>query len=818
MSTRSPHELSGGTVGRWIGRGWALWAYLILNVPLVLGVILTPVTPTAMFRSGIVALTVAALVVGVHCQRPDVPAAWRLLAGGAVVLAITIWTAAAMRFTVCTGQPGEWYSPTLFALSFPLFIAGLALLGRLSGRAYATDTLDASVVALATFLVLFGWVIDTVVPPGSAVQVAAAVYPLAALLLFAMVIRVTLSVGVPTAALGLLLLAMCALIGGTVSMLVPALSIGEVRDNTLTPYLLTTSCILLGAAALHPSLARTRARQARHHDTVSKGRMVLFTVLAVAAPVALTGEIWQAAGVETASVAVPLTATSLLLILLVARLGLTAGLAQRRAAELSQRSDDLALAVKEQEALHRQLHYQAMHDPLTGLPNRVVLAERMEWALTRPPGAGQHALAFIDLDRFKDVNDTLGHAVGDELLIEVSHRLLAATPKHGTLARLGGDEFAVLLEDTPPDEARTWAERVRHAMRRPCRVGEHELFLSTSVGLLTTEPARPLPTPSEALRDADLALYAAKAAGRNRVAVFHPELRTARMYFSRLSTGLRRALANNELAVHYQPVVSLVTGRVVAVEALLRWTPPGLSTTSPSEFIPVAEETGLIGPIGAWVLRQSCREARPWYDKHGVALAVNVSARQLDDVGFADLVLGALRAAGLPGSALILEITESSLVATSTVSDAMNQFERLRSHGVRVAIDDFGTGYSSLAYVSHLPVDIVKIDSSFVQKPTGPGFEAQKWAFTRAILHMVEAMQLQAVAEGVETLEQAEALRRLRCPLAQGYLFAKPMPRETFERALSATGDPGVPQPLEALSSPAVTRQAAAADLADGRH
>ena len=431
-----------------------------------------------------------------------------------------------------------------------------------------------------------------------------------------------------------------------------------------------------------------------------------------------------------------------------------------------------------------------MHDPLTGLANRLVLTERMEWALTRP-APGQHAVAVLDLDDFKDINDTLGHPAGDQVLIETSHRLLAITPRGGTLARLGGDEFAVLLEDTPPEQAHAWAERAREALRRPYRLEDEELFLTGSVSVYTMPPGQ-TPVPSEALQDADLALYAAKTGGRNRVIVFRPELRRARLDARRLSADLRHALANRELAVQYQPVVDLRTRRIMAMEALLSWTPPGQPPVNPATFLPVAEETGMIGPIGTWAMRQACKDARPWYQERGIAVAVNISARQLQDGGLTDMITAALRDNDLPGEALIVEITESSLLVTSANSEAMSQLERLRARHVRIAIDDFGTGYSSLAYVGRLPGDIIKIDRSFVPNPALPA-GPMPWAFTRALLQLVRTLKVDAVAEGVETPEQAQALRQIHCRLAQGDLFARPMPREIVDEVVAASGT--VPDP-----------------------
>src|SRR5690606_24496377 len=257
---------------------------------------------------------------------------------------------------------------------------------------------------------------------------------------------------------------------------------------------------------------------------------------------------------------------------------------------------------------------------------------------------------------FTDVNDALGHAVGDELLVAVGHRILEQVPTSGMLARLSSDEFGVVLEDLSPEEALDWAERLRQRLRHPFPIAGHELLLTVSVGLLVTDPQEPPIPPSDALRNADLALHAAKAAGGNRVTLFRPELRHDRLDFSRLSTQLREAVVAEELELHYQPVVDLATERIVGAEALLRWHPPGQGPISPSTFIPIAEETNLIGQLGAWAIRQACRGAVRWYQQHRVGVSVNVSARQLDDPRFVDTVLDALRDSGLPASALTLEI------------------------------------------------------------------------------------------------------------------------------------------------------------------
>jgi EAL domain-containing protein (putative c-di-GMP-specific phosphodiesterase class I) len=328
------------------------------------------------------------------------------------------------------------------------------------------------------------------------------------------------------------------------------------------------------------------------------------------------------------------------------------------------------------------------------------------------------------------------------------------------------------------------ADAMVDVLRAPFITGDRQSDLTASAGVLVTD--RPLAA-GEALRCADLALYAAKDAGKNQVAMYTPELAAERDQRTRLIADLRRALAAEEFTVHYQPVVELTTGRVAAVEALVRWTPPGLPPIPPMEFIPVAEECGLIGALGAWVLRRALRDVRDWHERYGISVTVNVSARQLREPGIVDLILGELAASRLPGKALVVEITETVLVAeTGPEATAVRErLDRLRAHGVRIAIDDFGTGYSSLAYLRTLPVDILKIDRVFVQESGG---DADPEAFLRAMVEMARSLHLVTVAEAVETSAQAARLREQRCPLAQGYHFSRPIPAGELDALLSSSG------------------------------
>ena len=733
-------------------------------------------------------LGAAALAFGVARQRPPLQGSWWLVvAGGATAALAALVVTEGPALLSGTLRAQDWVTATLSAIAFGLLITGLAGLGQLAGRTLVADTLDAILIALAIFRLLYAAVIHPVAPVSSVGVVTAVIFPIGCLLLLAMTCRLLLSGGIRTPAVALLLLAMVAGTGAAAGVMAASLSAGTLETSAFTGPMWVGYSILLGAAGLHPSLHRSRPRRQRRGDALSRPRLVLLSAIALVVPLAWVLQRQQGPIFKVLDWVVPSTTSAVVLLLLVARLVLVAGVAERRAEALARRSEDLAAAVEEQQELQRQLRYQAMHDPLTGLVNRLVLAERIEWTLTRPNGSRRHTLAIIDLDHFTDVNDALGHAVGDELLVAVGHRILEQVPTSGMLARLSSDEFGVVLEDLSPEEALDWAERLRQRLRHPFPIAGHELLLTVSVGLLVTDPQEPPIPPSDALRNADLALHAAKAAGGNRVTLFRPELRHDRLDFSRLSTQLREAVVAEELELHYQPVVDLATERIVGAEALLRWHPPGQGPISPSTFIPIAEETNLIGQLGAWAIRQACRDAVRWYQQHRVGVSVNVSARQLDDPRFVDTVLDALRDSGLPASALTLEITESSLVATSTDSRAMAHLTMVRSHGVRVAIDDFGTGYSSLAYVGRLPVDTVKIDSSFIRSVPAQGADAEDWSFTRAILHLVEAMHLPAVAEGVERPEQAAALRALRCPFAQGYLFGRPMPSTALVQLLDRT-------------------------------
>ncbi len=433
----------------------------------------------------------------------------------------------------------------------------------------------------------------------------------------------------------------------------------------------------------------------------------------------------------------------------------------------------LATAFREvtegRDAYEAQLTHNTLHDPLTGLPNRALLADRLGHALAQAARSpGLVAVLFIDVDRFKLINDSLGHTVGDEALVILACRLANLVRDGDTLARFGGDEFVIVCEDLPDVAAVTQlADRLAESVAAPLEVADQLVRLTVSVGIAVADESS---TGESLLRDADAAVYQAKRRGGSRYQIFDPQLRDATVSRLALETELRTAVERGELHLAYQPKVDLTTGLVDGIEALMRWDHPALGVIPPNTFIPIAEETGLIGPIGLFALDSACRQAGLWQDQgFPVAVSVNLSGRQLADPRLVGQIGAILDERGLPADRLCLELTESILMAESNRAPAA--LAALKELGLRLSIDDFGTGYSSLSYLQRFPVDELKIDRTFVHDLTD-NTAARNLA--AAIVAMGNALGLEVVAEGVETAVQAGELRRLGCRSAQGYLFARP--------------------------------------------
>jgi diguanylate cyclase (GGDEF)-like protein/PAS domain S-box-containing protein len=429
--------------------------------------------------------------------------------------------------------------------------------------------------------------------------------------------------------------------------------------------------------------------------------------------------------------------------------------------------------ITERKALEKKLQYQAFHDPLTDLPNRALFMDRLGHALARAgQQASEVAVLFTDLDNFKVINDSLGHEAGDQLLVAVAERLKACLRPVDTVARLGGDEFTLLLEGvTGVSDAARVAERIAQELRAPFALEAQEVFATTSTGIAVSSSAQGQPT--DLLRHADLAMYRAKSKGKACYEVFEPSMSIDALERLELETELRRALGREEFRVYYQPEILLESGDIVGMEALVRWEHPEHGLLLPQEFLPIAEESNLIMPIGQWVLREACKQLRTWQEQYPniapLVMSVNLSTREFFQPS---LIAEILRETGVDPRTLQLEITEGA-VAYDNAQNANNTLWNLKTLGVQLAIDDFGMGYSSLSYLKRFPVDLLKIDRSFVREL---GKDLKDTKIVAAIIHLAGALDLKVIAEGVETAEQVEQLRKMECDMVQGSYFSKPLP------------------------------------------
>jgi len=460
-------------------------------------------------------------------------------------------------------------------------------------------------------------------------------------------------------------------------------------------------------------------------------------------------------------------------------------LVDERTTELSQVNEQLQQDIAERRRAEDQLLHNAFHDGLTGLPNQALFMDRLGLAFERGKRRQDYlfAVLFLDLDRFKIVNDSLGHIVGNQLLIAISRRLEAILRSVDTVARLGGDEFTILLEDLENTSAAIHvADRIQKELALPFKLNEYEVFSSTSIGIALSSQS--YTQPEHLLRDADIAMYRAKALGKARYEVFDTTMHNRAVLLLQLETDLRRAVTREEFLIYYQPIVSLATGKIIGFEALVRWQHPERGLVSPIDFIPVAEETGMIVAIGQWVLHEACRQMHKWHKEFPTSpplmINVNVSAKQLTQPDLLKQINFVLQETGLEACSLKLELTESVLIDNTKSATAM--LSQLNALDIELQMDDFGTGYSSLSYLHRFPINTLKIDRSFI---SNIGTGSENLEIVRAIVTLAHSLNMNVTAEGVETVEQLAMLRSMQCQRGQGYLFSRPLDSVAVEKLLA---------------------------------
>ncbi|MBU2665372.1 bifunctional diguanylate cyclase/phosphodiesterase [Actinoplanes bogorensis] len=697
------------------------------------------------------ALSAAAILLGVRLHRPARPALWYLIAAGQIVsvLGDLTWE---FYDNVLHLSPYPSVADAFYLGCYPLLAAGLLLLVR-QRRSSVGDLIDAAIVATGAGLVFWIFVLHPVAAEAGrsvAEHVVSIAYPVMDVLLIALLARLFTSGGGRTPSVHLLVASIALMLTGDTAFAVIPLYSSAGTHPTDPIFLL--SYVMWAAAALHPSMA-ARPATGRVSARVGPGRLALFGVCSLLAPALLLVPRIGQDPVGRLSVSIGAGA---LILLVIARMSGFVYEVRRRSAELA---------------------HAAMHDPHTGLASR----RRFELALGEALTAGRPQVVLLGLNGFKNVNDELGRPVGDQVLSLLAARLSAAAPESSVVARMGGDEFAILLVSASADEARATAAQLASILTAPVVAGGHELYLGVAIGLAGGTGL----TPVEVMRQAEAAMYAAKQTGEP-VRRWTPALDERAGEFVRLGAEIRAALDQDQFRVVYQPIVELPSGRVAAVEALVRWEHPVRGVVSPAAFIPVAERNGLIVELGEWILRTACRRLAEWRAELGDAaprrVSVNVSARQLARPRFAATVAAALADSGLPPACLAVEVTETAVFEGGQAVIALHE---LRALGVRIALDDFGTGHSSLGLLQTVPVDILKVDKSFVDQVTEAG---RHTVIAEALFQVSSGLGLVAVAEGVETAAQAEALHRLGYRYLQGYHYGRPVADPDFALTSAIAG------------------------------
>ena len=749
--------------------------FLLIGLAMVVGYFLLPSTDAQDIGYQLPGmLAVLAIVAGIRLHRPADARPWILLATGLALQTAGDWTWVLLE-RVFAVEPFPSAADVFYLSGMGLVVLAVLWLakGRLPGGDRAS-LLDALIVAVGVGMLSWVFLMAPIVAyeDQSMTEIGVALaYPLLDILLLGVLVRMVLAPGAQPASLRLIIGALVAFLAADFPYAILALSESYGTGNLVDGGWLIGSA-LWGAAALHPTMQRIAEPVDRTgSDSLSPWRLVLLAAASLMGPAVLVFQWLNGIPIDVPIVAAGCVTLFLLVIL-------------RLAGVVSA----LHVTLDERQILEKELERRALHDPLTGLANRVLFHDRLGNALARRQGSV--AVMFLDLDDFKTVNDAYGHAAGDNVLRSVADALRGATRPEDTVARLGGDEFAVLLADSPDRyEAATVAGRLLAAVQVPVHLAGYQHAVGVSIGISLGSSGED--SAEAMMRDADIAMYVAKGQGKGTFTVFEPTEHQAVVRGLELRTDLDHGIRQEQFELHYQPILSLSTGEVAGAEALVRWRHPNLGLLAPAEFIPLAEATGAIIPLGEWILESACAAATAWtaLDGDGARgyVSVNLSAVQLADPQFAATLARILKSTGLSPHQLVLEVTESAKLDHDVVAGTMR---RVHATGVRFAIDDFGTGYAALGQLSRMPFDLVKIEQSFV---TTVGTDPRAESLVAGIVDLARRLRVEVVAEGIEDGVQLARLREAGCAYGQGFHFSQPLPPDELVAFLAAHAAPATP-------------------------